>query len=551
MSHRPLVALLLLSLVHLPAWAAPEILTLPSRTSQVTAYQQQAQITREVTLNALQPGNYEIRIPDLPQQLYADSLTVTGSGTAKAQVHHVELSPIKEPLESAELQQLLASITLAEQQLKQLTNQQTVGARQQELLDTLQSVSEEKIRKQLGMAQFKTGDWETLLGFVGIQQGKILETKRQAEFRTSQLQIELARLRNLLTEIRTTQNQRQQQAAIVHVSVSQAGNLRLQLNYMVAQVSWQPAYEARLESQGTQLQLTYFGDIRQNTQEDWEQARLSLSTATPMVNAAPPPLQPWLVSEMTPPPNRPAPAPNQALRQFRNNLDSLAETSAVGGSPRDEDLEYAQSGIENLGISVLFKIPQPVSIRSSNQSRRVAIATRTLDCQRDYEIVPRLSPQAYLRIRFTNEQGLPLLPGAVRHFVDTDYTGTGSMALVRNQERATLHFGVDPDIKVQWKTVRNVEAKQGAFQDIKRRELLYEAEITNYKPTTQTVQVLDPLPVPGNPQIKLVTVEHNPKPTAQTEDKYARWTLTLQPQEKKTLRMAYVLEYPATMNLSF
>jgi uncharacterized protein (TIGR02231 family) len=551
MLHRPLISLLLLSLVHLPAGAAPETLTLPSRTSQVTAYQQQAQITREVTLNALQPGHYEIRIPDLPQQLYADSLTVTGSGTAKALVHHVELSPVKEPLESAELQQLIASITLAEQQLKQLSNQQTVGARQQELLDTLQSVSEEKIRKQLGMAQFKTGDWETLLGFVGIQQGKILENKRQAEFRTSQLQSELARLRNTLTEIRTAQNQRQQQAAIVHVSISQAGNLRLQLNYMVAQVSWQPAYEARLASQGTQLQLTYFGDIRQNTQEDWEQARLSLSTATPMVNAAPPPLQPWLISEMTPPPNRPAPAPNQALRQFRNNMDNLAETSAVGGGPRDEDLVYAQSGIENLGISVLFKIPQPVSIRSSNQSRRVAIATRTLECQRDYEIVPRLSPQAYMRVRFTNEQGLPLLPGAVRHFVDTDYTGTGSMALVRSQERATLHFGVDPDIKVQWKTVRNVETKQGAFQDIKRRELLYEAEITNYKPTAQTVQVLDPLPVPGNPQIKLVAVEHNPKPTAQTEDKYARWTLTLQPQEKKTLRMAYVLEYPATMNLSF
>ena len=50
------------------------------------------------------------------------------------------------------------------------------------------------------------------------------------------------------------------------------------------------AYDVRVQGNSTKVELTYFGHIVNNTTEDWKEARLSLSTASPDISGAPPTL---------------------------------------------------------------------------------------------------------------------------------------------------------------------------------------------------------------------------------------------------------------------
>ena len=46
------------------------------------------------------------------------------------------------------------------------------------------------------------------------------------------------------------------------------------------------------------IQILYFGMIRQSTGEDWENAKVSLSTALPSVGGSPPSLEPLILSPL-------------------------------------------------------------------------------------------------------------------------------------------------------------------------------------------------------------------------------------------------------------
>src|SRR5207245_8117965 len=69
-----------------------------------------------------------------------------------------------------------------------------------------------------------------------------------------------------------------------------AGKVRL--NYLVDQASWRPQYKLRAgKDEKDPVQLEYLGAVVQQTGEDWNNVDLVLSTAQPMLNAAPPELR--------------------------------------------------------------------------------------------------------------------------------------------------------------------------------------------------------------------------------------------------------------------
>src|SRR5437588_5903949 len=94
-------------------------------------------------------------------------------------------------------------------------------------------------------------------------------------------------------------------AAVITVELAAAGDLDLELSYLVMGASWHPQYDVRTqmnEEQGEgQVELTYVGVVQQSTGERWENVGLSLSTARPSLAAVLPDLTPWYLNVYTPP----------------------------------------------------------------------------------------------------------------------------------------------------------------------------------------------------------------------------------------------------------
>ena len=78
---------------------------------------------------------------------------------------------------------------------------------------------------------------------------------------------------------------------------------KVRLNYLVSDVAWHPEYKVRAGKVTEDVQVDYQANLRQHSGEDWNQVKMTLSTAQPMLNASPPELcmlQPILVTRGAP-----------------------------------------------------------------------------------------------------------------------------------------------------------------------------------------------------------------------------------------------------------
>jgi hypothetical protein len=93
-----------------------------------------------------------------------------------------------------------------------------------------------------------------------------------------------------LTELAAGTSKTERDAIITINKANQpAGTLRL--NYLVSSVSWSPQYKFRAGKDKDPILVEYLAAIRQQTGEEWNGVSMTLSTAQPMLNAAPPDLK--------------------------------------------------------------------------------------------------------------------------------------------------------------------------------------------------------------------------------------------------------------------
>src|SRR5262249_46186895 len=71
-----------------------------------------------------------------------------------------------------------------------------------------------------------------------------------------------------------------------------AGGGTLRLHYLVSAAAWKPQYKFRSAGKEKDpVVVEYLAAIEQKTGEDWTNAQITLSTAQPLLNAAPPDLK--------------------------------------------------------------------------------------------------------------------------------------------------------------------------------------------------------------------------------------------------------------------
>lgn len=537
----PFLLTTMLTGVILPAQAQQTQLRAQSQITKAVVYQGQSMLSREVNLKQMATGEYQLLIPDMPLNIYADSLSITGQGSAKFTIYNVQLAPLPPNEESKAVQTIRQELKQLEKQLAALQiNESSLDA-----TDDFLEMLEEKIKKQLHISQLALKEWTDLMQFIAKSKGQLTKDALNLETWKAEVSEKIKKVTQKLNEAQQNQ-QLKTQSAIVHFAIKEKGDVTIQLNYLMTGVNWTPSYEARLDEKNEKLNLTYFGDVVQSTNETWPNIQLSLSTATPMLNAVVPQLEPWMLTQSAP-------------GQLDNLLNAPAKPRAQGhlreaAGPADDDEreeggEYEPSSVQTHGLSVRFAIAQPITIESTPYPRKVAIATRSFKYESEYHVVPKISPLVYLKARFRNTSDLPWLPGKVRNYVDMDYTGTNSLSLIRPNEEASLNFGVDENIKVTRKEEAEKATIEGLLKDTKRRLYAYDIEVSNYKNKPQKVVVFDHVPVAQYDKIRVETLNVTPAATETTKLGILKWILTLKPWEKKTIRVQYAIEHPVDLEI--
>ena len=135
---------------------------------------------------------------------------------------------------------------------------------------------------------------------------------------------------------------------MAEVELERAATVELTLVYRTWNARWVPAYDIRLATGAERVKVGVNALVWQQTEEDWTDVPLRLSTAIPSHSADLPQLMAWFIEETPPPPPPPVSAPYEADRRRgrappkRAQRGDAAPAAESMAAPAYYDYEYAE-----------------------------------------------------------------------------------------------------------------------------------------------------------------------------------------------------------------
>ena len=520
---------------------------LPSTIIAVTVFPDRARVIRRGTLT-LDAGIHQIEFVDLPLTLNNDSIRAAGRGAAVAALLGVDVRRryfTETPAEK--VRALQKQVEELQDQDKLLSDQVSAAVVQEKFAQKLADQSAEQWARGFALGRTQVAQAGDLITFAQQQLTQAQAKQREVTQQRRELARQLEKLNNEL-KAHQSARPRERNVATVEVEVKQAGDLSIDLTYMVNQASWHALYDIRL-SEGAQpsLQLSYLAQVAQNTGEDWNDVALTLSTARPALAAIKPELSPWYINVYAPLPARP-PVRMVGARMMADEAPMAMMEMAAAAAPQAIEMEAPSAQVESTGASVTFALTQKASAPSDGTPHKVNVATLELSPQLDHLSAPKLAECAYRRAKVKNQSDYLLLAGSANLFVDGDFIGTQHLDRVAPSEEFELMLGVDERVTVK-RELKAREVDKKLLRDIRRLHYGYEIEVQNLRANKIVLDVRDQFPISQHEQIKVKLDSVEPKPSEQTELGELKWQIALDPNAKRALRFDCTIEHPTNLNV--
>ncbi|MGE8705006.1 MAG: mucoidy inhibitor MuiA family protein [Achromobacter sp.] len=539
--RRTLLALAFATIPGLAAAAA-----LPSSIGAVTVYQDRAVVTRAAN-SELAAGEHELVLENLPASLQENSLQVSAKSTGQATLLDVKVSDVYQAATANErVRQIEAQIDKLVSRQAALDDEAAVLDNQRELILMMQRGATEPAKDGARLTLDELKAIQTLSAeslattLAGLR--RVAEQKTELEREMTALQTQLGLVRG--------ESGRRTKTVTLRVNMARAGKLDLALSYAVAGARWTPAYDARLRPADRNVDLGYFGVIRQNTGEDWKNVKLTLSTARPSLGGGAPTLRPWIIDVAAPPPPprpvaAPAPAAVQAeMHAKRAPRASAIEDSAVLPEPEAEVIEVSTAQVQNAATSASFQIKNPATLLSDNTTQRVAIATAKLPAALQYQSTPGLRETVYLTAQASNNTDFPFLAGPLNTFLDDAFVASGAMKAVMPGEKLELALGADDGISIKRQLVNRYTESTGFSGSGKRVTYEYKITVKNNKATKEQVSFTDRLPISRNEKIVVKLLSPSERDIKREEDGKLVWEWELEPGKSRETVLKFSVDYP-------
>ncbi len=522
----------------------------PSRVAAVTVYPLSALVTREVDVPAGK-GIVELIVSPLPPTIVNSSLYSEGTEGVRVLTTRFRTRAIQQDtrVEVLKLQAELAQLALSREK---------IDADIKAVQENLKLIG--KMEGFLGVTTIQATEKGALNAESAITLAKHikdsrLETSRELVNLQQQVKANLDKAevaQRKLSEVNTPAPRTERDAVIV-VDRTNAGKVRL--NYLVHAAAWRPQYKLRAgKAAKDPVQVEYLASLVQSTGEDWTNVNLTLSTAAPMLNAAPPELQTLnvgVVHKGAAPPRRSDLAElEETIRNLRakaqKDFNERKPTTGIGlfntAAALDQSWELlnpdaavkrgcALAILE--GPTVTYHIPTPLAVPSRTDEQVLEVARIELAPEFYYKAVPLLTTHVYRLADLVNKSNFVLLPGDATMYIGSDFVGQMNLPLVAIGEPFTVGFGVDPQLQVKRQMIDKAHTTQGGNQMLKYE---YRTMVSNYKNEKVKLQVWDRLPKADTDAVTIQVTKTTPELSkdpaylrTQRPQNLLRWDVVVEP----------------------
>ncbi len=577
----------------------------------VTVYADRASVTREAEVK-LPAGASTVMFDNLPAGLDGNSIRAQGTAEAAVTLGAVDTKTKTEAkLAVPQEQQLQAQ--LQDLQDKRALLQADVGANdaRKSFLESLGTAPPPVARSAAdsddpgASSVLKPEQWNAAANTLYAGMADTLKLGVSQGIAIRQIDQQVAALQ---AQMNSATGQRSSVSVSVPLEAADATTLTLRVTYQVPRATWEPIYDARLDTKTGKLDLTEYAKVRQATGEDWANVALTLSTAQPSQGAMELVLQTqWvylmqravpmgsgsvgLGSPVAPAGNgKETPAYIRALQEENersskeaqgrgsSNIPTPAAATSVIDPRRDVLQEFTPSTVTTApiipsplapmampapvpikadfapaqvstgGYVAEFHIVGPATILPDNSDKRVMIGAAKAAATIVDQVAPAEDTKAYLVARTKLAGDAPLLPGAASLFRDGSYIGSENLSLLQPGEETPLSFGIDDQIVAKRQVLANERGSDGTFskQNTQTRKVV--THIHNLHKTPVTIEVRESVPVARNDKITVETL------TDDTTSGYAKdadhingvdlWKLPLAADATSDVKLGWKVSWP-------
>jgi uncharacterized protein (TIGR02231 family) len=545
-----------------PAFAAD--IDLETRIDQVVVYPDGANITRQGAID-VPMGASTLLIKGLPASLDPASIRVEGKGSASFMIGAVDVKLVAgdtKPVIDAELEATLKG--LKDQREKLLVQIQSAETKKATIERYAQSKPE-----NLGTdtKPFDPAQWTQAWDQLGNALLKVNDELRAFKNNVRDLDLDIqAKERARPRPVNVGAPKRNVMIALESAAPTKG---TLSVTYRVSGASWQPLYDARLNTtaQSPQskptLDITRRASIVQQTGEDWSDVSLSVSTARASRGTAAPDLPALQAGywEAVPMAQRSTLGKvSGEMRREASQFDQVANMAVpapvAAPAPLQEDKRADEqfATLEAGAYQASFNVAGKVSLAQDGSAKTFGLAKRTYTPDLVVKTVPVLDETAYLEAQFTNEEEATLLAGDVLLHRDGNYIGKGRLSAIAAGDKVELGFGATDQVKVQRSPLKRRETDPAFLSSTKTDTRDFKTVVKNLHPFPIKVMVQDRIPFS---EVSTLNVELLPQSTPVTEKNsdakrgVLTWVYEMAPQQSQDIRLTYRLKWPADRELIF
>ena len=510
-------------------------LTLETKITDVTVFLSGAQITRKAT-TTLKKGDNILHFKDLAYNIDPNSIQIKGDNNFTIVSVSHKHNFVSELEESKEIVELKAKREALEFKLELRKNVKSVYTDERNLIYSNQNVkgknSGTDAEDVIDLADY----YRERLTKVEL---KILELRKEE----GKIKKEIAQIDNQLFEWDAKKN-RPSSEVMVKVSANGIGSSAISLSYMAKNASWKAFYDVRSKESGDKIDLTYKGNVVNNTGNDWNNVNITLSTGNPSVSGSKPDFNQWNISVS----NKPGKKRKAKAKFGKGVAESYSGASQQSNSYSNSRSSANYTTAVESSTSTNFTIALPYNIPSNG--KKIAIEVQEIDLNAGYHFyaAPRYEQNAFLLADVTGWDTYYLLPGEANIYNKGTFVGNSYLNTKTTEDTLGVSLGRDNAIVLDRKKVNDL-CKTSYVGSNKKTDIAIEITLRNTKSTPVKITLEDQIPVSS---YKVISVENKVYGNAIYDEDTGilTWELTLQPGETKSVQFSYAVKYPKTKTIS-
>lgn len=367
----------------------------------------------------------------------------------------------------------------------------------------------------------------------------------------------------------------------VLIAATAKTTVKIELKYLVTGAGWAPSYDLIAEDVNKPIELKYRAKVFNNTNVDWNNVTLKLSTANPTLNASKPQLAAWYLNfqnEYESNNNANAayvvdPDTKSGAVVDRETFQHMSDKSVEGvigqaagvvvtdngssqqNQPRGARASSTKSYVdgnkvspvkfEQIQVSELgaeFDIKNTYTIPADAKPYIVEVTNYTLPATFKHYSVPKTEKETFLLARISGWEALDLVEGPANVYFGGTYVGQSHIYTRSLDDTLDLSFGRDKKVMVS--RTKQKEFNSSSFSGANKKEMQsYEIIVKNNRKAPINIDIEDQLPVSQNSEIIVETIEIS---KAKKDDATGKltWNYTIAPGEQQKITLTYSIKYP-------